>query len=288
MPFADPRAFTAEFIVQAGGPLDGARLGDVVVPEIGGLHPVEIAREGGVVPVPRADELLRAGDRLVVAAGAADILAVNRFAGLVAAGEHTFVRDPAAKRRVLVELVIAHRCPLVGTTVGDGSFRRHYDAAVIALARQGERVERRVEGWTLAAGDAVLVEASADFLALHRTNPDFYVVSSHGTTQSAPRWHRQLSVVIFVAMVLAAASGLVPRFQAFLAATLLLIGSGVIGWNDAKDDVSWRVMLTIALSLGLGKAMQDSGAAAGVAGGLVALGAEHPWLSLGMVSLATV
>lgn len=287
MPFADPRSFTAEFLVEDGGPLDGRRLGDVVIPDLPGLHPIEILRGEQVVPVPRVDEILRGGDRLVVNVAAGQIIALHRTAGLLPA-DHTFARDPAKKNRVLVELVVSDHCPLVGKTVGDGSFRRHYDAAVIAVARQGRRVTVSRGPWVLDAGDGLLVEASADFLALHRTNPDFYVVSSYGAVYTAAPWHRAASVVAMVGMAAFAAFEVLSMFQAAMAAAGLLLATRVISWSDARDDVNWRVLLTIAASFGLGAALEDSGAAHHIGQAIASLGGANPHLALIAIYVATV
>jgi di/tricarboxylate transporter len=48
------------------------------------------------------------------------------------------------------------------------------------------------------------------------------------------------------------------------------------------------VLLVIAVSFGLSAALEQSGAAAGAAGALVALGSGSPWLALAMLYVATV
>jgi di/tricarboxylate transporter len=287
MPFADPRGFTAEYLVIKGGVLDGRRLGDVSIPDLPGLHPIEILREGLIIPAPRADEVLQGDDRLVVNMAAGHVLALHRTPGLLPT-DHTFSRDPSKKNRVLVELVVSDHCPLVDRVVGDGSFRRHYDAAVVAVARHGERVTVHRGPWVLEAGDSLLVEVSADFLALHRTNPDFYLVTSYGAVYTAARWHRAASVAALVAMASLAALGVLSMFEAAMAATVLLLLTRVISWSDAQDDVNWKVLLTIAAALGLGAALEDSGAARAVGDAIAGVGGEQPWIALAMIYLATV
>ena len=287
MPLADPRAFTAVFAVVDGGPLVGRRLGDVTVPDLPGLTPFEIERAGSLVPAPRADEILQAGDRLLVSAAVGEVLALQRVPGLVPVAEHALAGG--GRGRVLVELVISDHCPLVGRAVGQGSFRRHYDAAIVGMARHGERiVPRGVGGWILRAGDSILVEASDDFLALHRTNPDFYLVTSHGRVEPALRWHGPFSLAVFAAMIACATSGVLSIFQAVLGAALLLLASGVIRWRQAQADVNWSVLLMIASAFGLSAALVHSGAAAGIGEAIVAAGGGGPWPTLALVYLGTV
>ena len=191
--------FTA--LYQAGGPTEKGTMRGVELKRGGrtvglldvDVDVVEIEREGLLVPAPRADEVLQAGDRLVVNARVGDILALERASGLLPVSDHEYTRE-AHKRRTLLELVVSDRCPLVGQVVGQGSFRRRYNAAVVAIQRQGERIVQREEGgWRLSAGDTLLVEASDAFLQVHRTNPDFYLVTSRGGVEPAAPWHRWFS-----------------------------------------------------------------------------------------------
>jgi di/tricarboxylate transporter len=184
--------------------------------------------------------------------------------------------------------VSAH-CPLVGKVVGTGSFRRLYDGAIVAIARHGERVvSRREGGWRLATGDTLLVEASDDFLALHLNNPDFYLVTSHGQVEPVALWHRPISLLVFLGMVACAATGLLDMFEAALAAALVFLISGIITWRQAQTDVDWAVLLVIAASFGLSAALEQSGAALGVAETIVSIGAGSPSLTLALLYLATV
>ena len=288
MPLADPRAFTAVFGVDPTGPLAGKRLGDVAIPDVPVLNPIEIERGEAIIPAPRPDEVLRAGDRLVVRAAMGEVQALERAPGLVPVADQPFTRG-GNQRRVLVELVVSAHCPLVGQVVGTGAFRQRYDGAIVAVARHGERaVARREGGWVLAAGDTLLVEASDDFLALHLTNPDFYLVTSHGRVEALASWHRPFSLLVFLAMVTCAATGLLGTFEAALGAALVFLVSGVITWRQAQEDVDWSVLLVIATAFGLSAALEQSGAAAGAAGALVALGSGDPWVTLAMVYVATV
>jgi di/tricarboxylate transporter len=51
--------------------------------------------------------------------------------------------------------------------------------------------------------------------------------------------------------------------------------------------VDWQVLLVIAASFGIGQALEKTGAAAFVAGGLVDLSGDDPWMALALFFLAT-
>ncbi len=287
MPLADPRRFTADMVVEPRGPLVGRRIGDIAVPGLRAFAPVELQRGDAVVAAPRSDQVLAGGDRLVFAAPSAEILAVHRVAGLSPVHAHDGAgrRGPAAQ---LVEAVVGPRCPLIGRGVGDGSFRRRYGAAVIAVARDGERTDAESLGaWELEVGDTVLLEADPAFVDRQRYASDLILVSDHGRPMSHARWHAWFSVAVVVAMAAAAASGIASMLVAALAAACVLMLARVATWDELASDIEWRVLLAIVAALGLGAALTDSGAASAIAHGIVGLGGSSPWLVLAMVYLAT-
>lgn len=285
LPLADPREFTAEMIVAPDGPLAGKRLADVSVPNLRRFAPVEIQRATGVIAAPAPSERLESGDRLIFAAPSAAILAVHRVAGLTPADVGGAAPSGDAVR---VEAVIGPRCKLIGTTAGDGSFREAYGAAVIALARDGRQVPARgVGAWIIEAGDVVLLETDRGFSDRHRYGSELILVSAHGSARPHVRWHAPVSLVLMAAMATVAALGWTSMFVAALGAACAMLVLGVLTWSAAGREVDARVLLAIVAAIGLGAALEDSGAAAVVADGLVSLGGDSPHLTLALVYLAT-
>lgn len=285
----DPRSFTSEFIVLHDGPLAGRRLDEIRVTSFQRLYPVEIERGDTIIPAPQGGEMLQGGDRLIIAGGAGHIIDSQEIPGLRSARDHQYGPDEPLRRRRLVEIVISHNCPLIGHSVGDGTFRRRYNAAVIAVARHGERIERQgLKGWKLRAGDSLLVEAAPGFIWRHRFNPDFYVVTDRPELAPPETRNVRVTLCIFAAMVTLAASEALTMFQASLAAAFLLIGMRVLSWNDARASLNTGVLLAIAAAIGLGEAMISSGAADMLADLAVRFGGDSPWRALAIIYAVTV
>jgi di/tricarboxylate transporter len=273
LPLADPRRFSAEMLVEDKGPLVGRRLGDIVVPGLGAFAPFELRRGGMLVGAPRADEVLEAGDQLVFTAAAAEVLEIQRVAGL------SPIRDPEhGPSGTLAEVVVGPSCPLVGHLVGDGSFRRQFGAAVVAVAREGERTQpSSLATWTLEPGDTLLVEATGDFIERHRHGRHLVLVSDHGRPTPHARWHAPFCLMVVLGMALLAA----------IIATAAMLVAGVATFDELAGDVEWRVLIAIVAALGLGSALTDTGAAARVAHGIVGLGGDSTYLVLALIYLAT-
>src|SRR3546814_20784790 len=96
--------------------------------------------------------------------------------GLRLASDQVFKIDDAGGQRTLVEVVLSSYSPAVGRTLVQSAFRSHYNAAVIAIARRGERLACKPGEVHLQAGDTLLLEADADFASRHQATSDFLVV----------------------------------------------------------------------------------------------------------------
>jgi di/tricarboxylate transporter len=282
------REYTASMIVEDQCPLIDQTVEDAGLRHLPGLFLVEIGRAGRVITPVGPDEMIRAGDRLVFAGVVSTIVELQRIRGLVPATDDEGPA-PIHPQHRLVEAVISSSSPLINQSIRDASFRTVYDAAVIAVHRNAERVPGKIGEIVLEAGDTLLLQGAPGFLRAHRNSPDFYLVSEIAGTES-PRYDRAgIAIVILVLMVLAASLGAYPiSIAAFVAAGLLILPRSISG-SAARRSVEWSILIVIGASLGIAFAMQKTGAAAAVAG-LIALaaGSIGPVAALIVIYLTTL
>ena len=88
-------------------------------------------------------------------------------------------------------------------------------------------------------------------------------------------------------MVVVAGLGLLSMLKAALLAAGLMLVSGCCSHANARRSIEWEVLLTIAAALGLGMALDKTGAANALAGGCLSLAGGHPWVALAIVYALT-
>jgi di/tricarboxylate transporter len=88
-----------------------------------------------------------------------------------------------------------------------------------------------------------------------------------------PSRRRWFVVGVVAAMVLAAATGVTSTFLAVLAANAALVGTRTIGFRRAVRSLDLDVLLIIAGAIGLGAAVETSGIAELIAGGVASVAA---------------
>ncbi len=281
------REYLAELELTAASRLAGRTVQEAGLRNLPGLFLTRIDRDGETVAPVDPAERLHDGDHLVFAGVTERIADLLRRQGLRPVAEDPRPDDPAAVE--LHEAVVSPSSPLVGTSVRDAAFRSRYNAAVVAVHRHGEKIERRIGDIVLRPGDTLLLEAGAGFERAFRDAPDFYLVSRMEGT-SAPRHERaRRAVVVLLAVVAAAATGLVSLPLAAVGGGLAVILAGCVTPGEARRAVDWSVLVAIGAALGLAGVLESSGAAAWLGGLMAAAGrAAGPTGLLAVVFLGTV
>ena len=283
----NPREYTVELMVEAGGPLVGQTIEQAGLRNLPNAYLVEIDREGNIYAPVAPTEKLLANDRLVFVGVVESIVDMQKIRGLTPATEQVFKLDTPRSRRVLIEAVVSNSCPLRGRTIKEGRFRTVYNAAVIAVHRNGERIDKKIGDIVLQAGDTLLLETTPTFVADQRNSRDFFLVSQvEGSTP--PRHERApLAIGILVAMVGAVTLG-VPIFQSALAAAGIMIATRCVSGTAGRASVDWSVIIVIAAAMALGKAMETSGLADAISDILIAGAGDSPYLALVLIYLITM
>lgn len=282
---ADPRQYTVEMLVQAGGPVEGLSIEDAGLRRLPAMYLASIEREGEAMVAVGPRQILHGGDRLVFVGIVDSVVDLKRIRGLLPATNQVYKLNGDHHDRCLVEAVVSEANPLLGRSIRQGRFRNQYDAAVIAVHRNGERVVSRIGDIVLRTGDTLLLETHPRFLDEQRHRRDFLLVSPVAGSQPARHERAWPAVVILVGMVLAASieayTGLGLFLVALLAAGLMMLARCVSA-DQARRSVDAGVLVAIAAALAIGRAIESTGLAGHIAD--IVIGAFHPFGPWGVLA----
>jgi di/tricarboxylate transporter len=305
----DPRQYTIEMMVDPTSPLVGKNIEEAGLRHLPGAFLAEIDRDGMVLPAVSPDERLRANDRLVFVGVIDSVVDLQRTRGLKPATDQVFKLDGPRTQRCLIEAVVSNTSSVVGKTIRDARFRSTYNAVVLAVARNGERVMGKIGDIEVRTGDTLLLEAHSSFVEQNRNSRDFFLVSELQDS-SPPHYEKAgTALAILVGMILAASlnwtiptnlvRGLfgmaplagpvhVPMLNAAVVAAGLVILTRCVSVEKAKRNLNSDVLLAIAASFALSFALESSGAARAIADGMNSLAGGNPWATLAMIYFGTV
>ncbi|HEX7008558.1 MAG TPA: SLC13 family permease [Phycisphaeraceae bacterium] len=284
----DPRQYTVEMLVEPHGPLVGQTIEQAGLRNLPGLYLMEIDRDGELIAAVGPHQRLQANDRLVFVGVVESVVDLRKTRGLAPATDQVFKLDASRTYRCLVEAVVSNTCPLVGKTIREGRFRSVYNAAVIAVGRNGQRIHKKIGDIVLQTGDTLLLEAPPHFAQQQRNSRDFFLVSR--VEDSTPPRHEKawLALAILGVMVAMATIGWMSMLGAALLAAALMILTRCCTSSEARRSVDWPVLIVIGAAFGLGEALEQTGAAATVADVLIGVAGTTPWVVLAVVYAVTM
>lgn len=284
----DPREYTIEMIVDRTSPLVGRTIETAGLRQLPGAYLMEVQRGEHIMPAVAPDTALEEGDRLVFAGIVGSVVDLQKTRGLLPATDQVFKLDVPRASRTLVEVVVSHTCPLVGQTIREGRFRSRYSAAVIAVARSGERLKKKVGDIQLQPGDTLLLEAPQSFVDQHKDSRDFYLVSQIADSNPPRHERAPIAIAILTAMVVVVALGWLSMLNAALLAAGLMVITRCCTSASALRSIEWQVLLVIVAAFGLGHAMEQSGAASLVADTLLRMYGTSPTSTLAALTGLTM
>lgn len=215
--------------------------------------------------------LIEEGDELILAGKSEDVGFLLQQSGITL--KCLEADDPAFMNQdlKLVEVVIAPRFPGIQKTIEEFDFRGHYNAVVMAVHRNGERITTNMQNVELKSGDNLMLITTDDFTRYWGESRAFYMASEIGDMDSSKdKRKRWLAVIITLLMVTGATlGGRLPGYgnvelDMFLFAAIAMVLMASMKIFSAKKytkPINWDVLITVASAFGISRALQNSGAA---------------------------
>jgi di/tricarboxylate transporter len=286
------RPYLSEIVIQPGSKLAGKTLGKANLAQQLGLTVLRIVRDENQKLAARANTTLREGDTLIVEGGQADILKIKDTAGVdIVADAKVSASDLTTENTALVEAMLLPGSPLLGRTLRRQRFRERYGAQVLGINHHGTNVINKLRDVPLRLGDMLLLQGHPDNLRrLHENRIVRVLGTSEPMEDVRPRIGRApVAIGIFIGVLALVTAGVLNLPLAVMLGVLLIFITGCITPEEAYDRVEWKAIILIASLLGLGMAMEHTGAAKYLAWQLISLvGTSQPLLLLTVFFALTV
>ncbi len=166
------------------------------------------------------------------------------------------------KKTEIVEIVISQNSSLIGKTVKMVNFRSKYDAAVIAIHRNGVKLREKLSSLNLRAGDVLLLFTGENFLVrTENTTMDFYFISKVRGFVKLEWYKTTVLLGGLLLSILLSAFGVIKLFMGLMVVIIASLSLKITNPKDLSKSIDYNLALIIVLSLALGAAMTKSGAA---------------------------
>ena len=133
---------------------------------------MEVVRDGNLISPVSPDLVILERDKLIFSGNVQKLDNLSHIKGL-----SMFAESDGVLRESLTEVVVANRAQVIGQTIKKLGFRALFDAAVVAIRRDGEQLSGKLGEIKLQAGDFLLLATGPDFATRQNLNKNFFILS---------------------------------------------------------------------------------------------------------------
>ena len=266
------KEYLTEAFVKKGSPLAGISAGESDLLKRSSVRILEIIRNEVALPGNLREVKLRESDRLILACRPSGFAHARSVEGLdlgmeIGLGLETI----AAHEGSIVEGVIGPRSTITGKTISELHFRQRFRMIILAIHRKGINLRDTIDELTLKFGDTVLMMGTDQAIEQLRTSDDVLLLDRPATPAKSLRRKMPLVLTILAGVVAIAALTPAPIVATALTGCALVFATGCLKPDEGYASIEWSIIMLIYGMLGLGLAMQTTGAAQLLANALVGL-----------------
>ncbi|WP_022942145.1 SLC13 family permease [Psychromonas hadalis] len=218
------------------------------------LFLVEIMRGDVLLKAVAPTEVLQANDKLIFSGDISKVSQLYLFDGL-----SIFAENSGLSIDNLREVVVRPESILIGNTLKSVGFRSLFDAAVVAIKRDGEKVSGKMGRLKIQPGDFLVLAVGEDFKSRRNIRKNFILLSDVELDSRLSGKKEWLAVVGFLTAIILAAVGIIPLFKAVLLLLGILLLTGCFSTNELLRRFPIDIWVIISSAIVLSYALKNSG-----------------------------
>lgn len=258
----DVRDFISTAVVPKGSALAGKKLSESLLWNNKAFRIFYVVRDGQRIGnVPLNELVLEEEDTIVLKTSTKGVSEITGSGELAYSSDQNDSNRGSVK---LVEVMVGPRSSYIGKTLADLQLREQHGVVVAALHRKGANLFGSLNAVSLQLGDTLLIEAPEANLHRFEAREEDLIFLNDEVERPFRRKKAWLAISAIVIVVVVAALG-VPILSAALVGAVVVMIFGCIDTREAYHSIEWPILFIIFGMLGLGKAMENTGAASLVA-----------------------
>lgn len=251
---AQAQSYFIEAKVNVGSSLIGKSIEKNGLRHLQSLFLVEIMRGDLLLTAINPSEVLQANDKLIFSGDISKVSQLHLFDGL-----SIFAENSGLLLNNLREVVVRPESILRGKTLKSVGFRSLFDAAVVAIKRDGEKVSGKIGKMKIRPGDFLVLAVGEDFKSRRNIRKNFILLSDIELDSRLSGKKEYLAIAGFFVAIALAALGIVPLFKAVLLLLGVLLLSGSLTSNELLRRFPTDIWVIISSAIVLSYALQNSG-----------------------------
>lgn len=249
---------------------------------------VGLIRDERHMPAPSGFDTIRKDDILLIQASSETIqqminandIEISEDAHL----DEEYIKSEDVK---VFEVIVTPNSPIVGLSASDLRLRWLHGLNLLAVARQSRQLNIRVGDIKFMPGDILLLHGNRKSYRRAVEEIGCLPLAERGFTIRDSK--KALPAIgIFLASIVSVAFGLLPIQVSFAAGAALMVLLGIVPLQEAYDSIDWPVIVLLAAMIPVGQALEATGGANLIAGGIMGLTDDAPvYIILGILMTVT-
>ena len=186
------------------------------------------------------------------------------------------------------ELLVSPSSPLVNRSRTYFRRRTSNSLTLMAVARQGKSIQKRLGKVIFRVGDVLLVQGDADNID-HNISSLQLLPLAQRDVQVGEFSRVGLSILIFGSAIILSVLGLIPTTLSFIGAILLYIFTGILPVRDIYKQIDWPIIVLLGSMIPVSNALQTTGSTKLIAELMVSVTSALPsWAILVIIMILTM
>ena len=216
-------------------------------------------KKDGKVMTPNRNNLVRAGSRYLVKVDPVDLKAIMDQSGLRLEKELRSRIDNIEGEDVnFTEVVVTPNSQLVGRSRAFLRSRTSNSVVLMAVARQGQPIQKRLGDVEFRVGDVLLLQGAQDNIEEHAASLHLLPLAEREVRVGIFS-KITIAVAIFVAAILLSMFKIMPTTLSFLGAILAYVFLGILPLRDLYREIDWPVIVLLGAMIPVSGALQSTG-----------------------------
>ncbi|MBJ27146.1 MAG: SLC13 family permease [Alphaproteobacteria bacterium] len=274
------KQFIAQFTIEDGSELVGQHAIGGFFPAFKDMTVLRLERDGRVVPPPYEDISLKSADVVVIAStrnALSNIVARARWFQISLSGTDEIPSEDENKTddrikpgNLMAEAMVSPGSRMVGLPLEQIAFPVAENITVLGIQRRSRMTRGQIHQIRIEAGDVLLLQGRRDGLQRLRANKDVLIMEWSALELRAYH-HARRATLIFAAVVVVSAAGIIPIYAAAISGAALMVATGALNIRQAARAIDRQIVLVGATALALTAALTKTGGATYLAEGILSI-----------------
>lgn len=241
------------------------------------------------VDVPKQDHIIEEGDRYQVMADPVDLKVMMdeydlRFIKLM----RKRIDSLKDKHTTFKEVLIKPDSPLENRDRDYLRKRTSNTLILMAVARQGEPIHKRLGNVSFRVGDVLLLQGNVDSLDDNISSLDLLPLAERDVTIGVFS-KVGLALLIFGSAIALSMFGILPITLAFVGAVLAYVFTGILPVRQIYSQIDWPIIVLLGAMIPVSNALQTTGSTQLIADAMVSMTNSMPtWFILALIMIITM